>query len=261
MDQTPQTVAHITAQERALDKAITDGPGHWLTDLLTRASRDDAPGPSHPPLIHDESKLIHEETNMSRSALPEEQMVLVESARDQIPHKVAASLNRLDDLQRNLSKAVDGKRNHNFQNSRPDLHAALDLVEKAAQALDLMEKRATAIEAYALKVVQRSRDELAEALARASTCEERVRATEQVARELQTQLSASEERALRAEERARRVEEEVKNAEAWMVHVHDVIVHSLSGAISVFRKLSREGDVTVELENKLKGSSSEAAGV
>ena len=170
-----------------------------------------------------------------------------------------ADLISLDALQRNLRFSLAKKNKDNDQNyTRTDIPAALELLTRATGALDLIQKRASDTEAWALDTIGRLKDDLAAAEARASTSEERVRATELVAQNIQIQLSSAEERAShaeqglkKAEERVSRAEERAGIAEAWLAHVQNVITYSLSSATSILAKLKPDVDVVAELENKV----------
>jgi hypothetical protein len=248
LSQIPRTTTPLAMQELE-DVAVVRGNGaeapNWLSQLLARASHDDGPAGPEPELLRPGA----EGSKMSPPNLSEKRAEIV--PKDQPQRKAAAPLINLDELENELGVVTVDK--DNFPSSWPDPNAALDTIKKTAEALSLMNERATAIEAYALKVIKQSREELAATTARASSCLERAVAAEEIARELQTRLSALEERALHSEERARHAEEEARNAKAWMVHVNNVITKTFSSVLRDFSSnLTSKDDVVGGIEGKLK---------
>jgi hypothetical protein len=90
-----------------------------------------------------------------------------------------------------------------------DMAAALDLVNRAADAISATEERARELEARTQALAQRATEEL-------KTAEERIRAAEALA--------------LAAEVRAQEAEERAKEAEEWLARVHDLILDKFSRA-------------------------------
>jgi hypothetical protein len=173
-------------------------------------------------------------------------------------------------LQRKLMVSLGRK--PDVQPSASEIPVTLDLVHKAAEALDISERHAQAIEAWALKVAQESRNELADCQIQLSAYDDRLRAMEQLAKELQLSLSGSEQRAQRAEEsskelqeaavraeeraslaedRAAKAEQRAAAAEAWLAHTDRVITDTLSAADRKLARLKPERDIVAELEGKL----------
>lgn len=239
------TCNSYTAEERALNEAATRvdavGQHNWLSEMLARVSGDE------PDATRQRS--IHGSSGASQSALSNDEATPTAVRRN------AVNLHDYEDLQSKLFSHIEGKRTDNLYGSWPDIATALDLVKDTAVALDHMNKRTSAIESYALKVVAQLRQELSDAVARASLYQERVLAAERNTQDLQVELSTCQQRASRSEERARRAEEELQNAKAWMAHAHDVITNSLSGVIDDWRKLDPREDIMVELESKFQGPS------
>ncbi len=248
MTQTPGTAAHIIEHERALNEAVARfkgvNPPNWLSDLLERASREDL-----------DPVRLQKTSNVSDrpSSLVSEDRAPPPATDPQDTNKgKTATLVDFDGLQKELSKGVGDKKKDSSQNSWPDIAAALELTQKAAEALSVMEKRTTTLEAYALKAIAQARNELSAATARASSYRERAIAAEQVVRELEIKLLKSEERASRIEERAQRAEEEAQNAKTWLTHLNDVITNTLSIAIQDIGNFNSNEDIVGELEVKLK---------
>jgi hypothetical protein len=257
-----------TTTELAVEEpgaAATRGAGvddaNWLSQLLARASRDDeAEGAA---LVRSVARTAEEP--------PSKRVVATRCGLQEAERKAYATLISAKELQNKLSVVVQSDRKEGAaqklpqtsppnapQHSWPNPDAALDLVKKAAEALRIMEQRAAALESYAIKVVKEAREELASAAAKASSYRERAVAAEEAARELRTQLSATEKRASSCEERARHAEEEVSHAKVWMAHVNGVITETLSSAVRDFGGKPAKGDAVnmIEIDSKLKNGRS-----
>lgn len=251
MSQKSRTTSDPATQEREAAAASRGDGGDeasWLSQLLARASRDDDPGGA---------ALIRSVVKIEEA--PTKRAVATRSGLQEAERKAYATLISAKELSNKLSVVVQDRKDDASQNQWPNPDVALDLVRKAAEALRVMEQRAAALESYALKVVKEARDELANAAAKASSYRERAVAAEEVARELRTRLSASEQRASTCEERARHAEEEVNHAKVWMAHVNGVITDTLSGAVrDIGGKMAAGSDVVRVIESKLKNAHSGA---
>jgi chromosome segregation ATPase len=175
--------------------------------------------------------------------------------------EAASKLLNLDDLQKKLSFSLKQPAPNGAETNLP---AALDLVHRAAEVMEFLQKRAQDVEGWALRAIQQLEEQLAQATAREKDFEDRIRATEFLAREIQSKLSVSEQKASQAEERlasaeaeiaaaearAAQAEERATKTEAWLAHAEQVITTKLSSFSAIMGKLPADDGTVVKLEGK-----------
>jgi predicted nucleic acid-binding Zn-ribbon protein len=173
--------------------------------------------------------------------------------------------NDLDALRRKLSNKLDAP-------PRPALTSAINLLSMASTALEALEKRNVDIENCAIDAIRQLKSQLASSESAIAAYQERLRAAEDLAVNLNKMLSAAERRAVQAEERATRVESELGreraradaaearasraeadaiDAENCLSQVSDLINSNLAGATSVLDNLGTARDPVTELKKKM----------
>ncbi len=155
-----------------------------------------------------------------------------------------------DEIEHTIGDVINYQKRNDL---KKETHFVLNLVTRAASALENMEKRLKATEAWALESVKRSREDFN---TKVVAYEDKLRANEKIAQDLQAQLNIvrqryelEHERARLAEERAVLAEKHAKDAQDWITRVNDTMKQHLLSAVTIVERSGFSSDHTNSLVN------------